>query len=76
MTTKYKSNLTLKSFKDIPKIRCIIELTNHSLKISITEKITNIQSELIKGLFNPMNHSKSEEYFINYSFINNITTSS
>ena len=76
MTTKFKSNLTLKSFKDIPKIRCIIELTNHYLKISITEKITNIQSELIKGLFNPMNHSKSEEYFINYSFINNITTSS
>ena len=75
MTTKFKSNLTLKSFKDIPKIRCIIELTNHSLKISIIEKITNIQSELIKGLFNPMNHSKSEEYFINYSFINNIATS-
>ena len=75
MITKFKSNLTLNSFKDIPKIKCIIELTNHSIKILINEKITNFQSDLIKGLFNPMNRSKSEEYFINYSFINNITTS-
>ena len=76
MATKFKSNLTLKSFKDFPKIRCIIELTNHFLKLSITEKISNFQTELIKGLFSPMNHSKSIEYFINYSFINKILSSS
>ena len=76
MTTKFKSNLTLKSFKEIPKIHCIIELTTHFLKISITEKIPIIQLELIKGLFTPMNHSKLNEYFINYSFINNIIISS
>ena len=76
MITKFKSNIILKSFKDTPKIHCIIELTNHFLKISITEKLTNIESELIKGLFSPMNHSKTNEYFINYSFINNISTSS
>ena len=76
MATKFKSNLTLKSFKDFPKIRCIIELTNHFLKLSITDKISNFQTELIKGLFSPMNHLKSIEYFINYSFINNIVSSS
>jgi hypothetical protein len=75
MSTKFKANLILKSFKDTPKIHCIIEITNHFLKISIIDKITNVQSELIKGLFTPMNHSKSNEYFINYSFINNISTS-
>ena len=76
MSTKFKANLILKSFKDTPKIHCITELTNHFLKISIIEKITIVQSELIKGLFTPMNHSKLNDYFINYSFINNITTSS
>ena len=76
MATKFKSNLTLKSFRDFPKIRCIIELTNHFLKISIIEKISNFQIELIKGLFSPMNHLKSIEYFINYSFINSILYSS
>ena len=29
---------------------------------------------MINGLFTPMNHTKLNEYFINYSFINNITT--
>ena len=76
MSTKFKANLILKSFKDTPKIHCIAELTNHFLKISIIEKITIVQSELVKGLFTPMNHSKLNDYFINYSFINNITTSS
>ena len=76
MSTKFKANLILKSFKDTPKIHCITELTSHFLKISIIEKITIVQSELIKGLFTPMNHSKSNDYFINYSFINKITTSS
>ena len=76
MTTKFKTNLTLKSFNGFPKIRCIIELSNHFLKLSIIEKITNFQSELIKGLFIPMNHIKSNEYFINYTFINSIISSS
>ena len=74
MTTKLKSNITLKSFKDFPKIKCIFELTNHFIKLTIAEKITNIQSELIKGLFSPMNNLKSIEYFINYSFINNVSS--
>ena len=74
MTTKLKSNITLKSFKDFPKVKCIFELTNHFIKLSITEKITNIQSEVIKGLFTPMNNFKSIEYLINYSFINNISS--
>ena len=47
MITKFKSNIILKSFKDTLKIYCIIELTNHFLKILITEKLTNIESELI-----------------------------
>ncbi len=74
MTTKFKSNITLKSFKEVPKLQSNIELTNHFLKITIIEKITNIQQEMINGLFTPMNHTKLNEYFINYSFINNITT--
>ena len=74
MTTKFKSNLTLKSFKETPKLQTIIELTNHFLKITIIEKMTNIQLELIKGLFTPMNHTKLNEFYINYSFINNIAT--
>ena len=74
MTSKFKSNITLKSFKETPKLQNIIELTEHFLKITITEKMTNIQLELIKGLFTPMNHTKLNEYYINYSFINNITT--
>ena len=73
MSTKLKSNISLKSFKDFTKVKCIIELTNHFLKLSILEKMTNIKSELIKGLFTPMNNFKSIEYFINYSFINNIS---
>ena len=74
MSTKFKSKITITSIKDIPKIKSIIEISNHFLKISIIDKITNIQSELIKGLFNPMNHSKENDFFINYTFINNIKT--
>ena len=74
MTTKFKSKIAITSIKDTSKIKSIIEISNHFIKISINDKISNVESELIKGLFNPMNHTKQNDYYINYTFINNITT--
>ena len=55
MTTKFKGSLTLKISKEIPKIHGLFELIQHSIKITINQKISEFQSEIIKGYFSPMN---------------------
>ena len=70
MSSKFKANIIVNDIK----IKCSIEITNHFLKIAITDKNGEIDSkfELIKALFISVNHSKTNEYFLNYAFINNI----
>ena len=70
MSSKFKANIIVNDIK----IKCSIEITNHFLKIAITDKNGEIDSkfELIKALFISVNHSKTNEYFLNYAFINDI----
>ena len=70
MSLKFKANVIINNIK----INCLLEITNHFLKIGIIDKKNKIQSEfeLIKTLFISINYSKEYEFFINYAFINNI----
>ena len=72
MSSKFKANVKINNIK----INCLFEITNHFLKICITDKTNEMQSqfELIKALFISLNYSKTYEIFINYAFINNIKT--
>ena len=76
-TMKYKANLSISAFNTDNKIRTHIELSTHSLKILIIDKLSFCQNEIILGLFVPINHNKStNEYLINYSLINNVQQNS
>ena len=76
-TIKYKANLSISAFKTDTKISINVELAIHSLKITIIDKLSLSQNEIILGLFIPINHNKStNEYLINYSFINNVQQNS
>ena len=76
-TIKYKANLSISAFKTDTKISINVELAIHSLKIIIIDKLSLSQNEIILGLFIPINHNKStNEYLINYSFINNVQQNS
>ena len=76
-TMKYKANLSISAFNSDNKIRTHIELSTHSLKILIIDKLSFCQNEIILGLFVPINHNKStNEYLINYSLINNVQQNS
>ena len=68
--TKFKANIFINNIK----IKCLLEITNHFLKIGIIDKKQEFKSEfeLIKALFISMNYTKSYEFFINFSFIKNI----
>ena len=74
MTTKFKANMTLNSLKETIKLKCLFEFSNHFIKISIIDKLNLVQTELIKGIFMPLNHSKLYEFYMNYAFINNINS--
>ena len=68
--TKFKANIFINNIK----IKCLLEITNHFLKIGIIDKKQEFKSEfeLIKALFISMNYTKSYEFLINFSFIKNI----
>ena len=71
---KFKANIIFNNIK----IKCLLELTNHFLKIAIIDKKADIKTEfeLIKALFISMNYSKSYEFFINFVFFQNIKSQS
>jgi len=71
---KFKANIIFNNIK----IKCLLEMTNHFLKIAIIDKKADIKTEfeLIKALFISMNYSKSYEFFINFVFFQNIKSQS
>ena len=71
---KFKANIIFNNIK----IKCLLEMTNHFLKIAIIDKKADIKTEfeLIKTLFISMNYSKSYEFFINFVFFQNIKSQS
>ena len=71
---KFKANIIFNNIK----IKCLLEMTNHFLKIAIIDKKADIKTEfeLIRALFISMNYSKSYEFFINFVFFQNIKSQS